>query len=41
MREMEAEHNAKMDKLLRAMDRMAKKGNLGYDPLAEFRKDGV
>ena len=32
-------HNAKMNKMLQAMKRMAKEGNLEYDPPAEFGKD--
>ena len=41
MRNMGAEHDAKTGKLLRSMDRLAKKGNTWYDPPDEFRKDGV
>ena len=41
IREMKAEYDAKMDRVLRAMDRMAKKDGMGYDPLGEFRESGV
>ena len=37
--EIRAENAAKTNKMLRAMEMMAKEGNLKYDPLAEFRKD--
>ena len=40
LKETNDRHNAEIDKLLRAMKRIAKEGNLGYDPLAEFR-DGA
>ena len=39
IREMKDEYDAKMDRLLRAMDRMAKKGSMGYDPLGELREN--
>ena len=41
MRQMKAEHDAKTVRLLRVMDGMAKKGNIEYDQLAEFRENGV
>ena len=41
MNEMRAEYDAKMDKLLRVIDDMAKRGGGAHDPLAEFRKNGV
>ena len=41
MRKMKAEYDAKMDKVLRAMDDMGRKGGYGNDPLREFRDNGV
>ena len=33
-------NDARVSKMLRAMERMAREGNLKYDPLAEFGEDG-
>ena len=41
IRKLRAEYDAKMDHVLRAMDRITKGGNYGHDPLDEFRDKGV
>ena len=41
IRKMRAEYDAKMDRVLRAMDEMGRKGDHGHDPLREFRDSGV
>ena len=41
IRKMRAEYDAKMDKVLRAMDEMGRKGGGMHDPLGKFRDSGV
>lgn len=41
IRKMRAEYDAKMDHVLRALDRITKGGNYGHDPLGEFGDKGV
>ena len=41
MADMKAEYDAKMERLLRVIDRIAREGDARHDPLEEFRGDGV